>query len=56
MDQISTDTIAGDSPTLVDLLSMDDGDDIEFEPARLGLTIHIPDLTHDDDHTTRQNR
>lgn len=30
--------------TLVDLLSTDDGADIEFEPQRLGLTSRAVDL------------
>lgn len=30
--------------TIVDLLSMDEGADIEFEPERLGLTARTPDL------------
>ncbi len=30
--------------TLVDLLGSDEGSDIEFEPARLGLAARIPDL------------
>lgn len=30
--------------TLVDLLSTDNGADIEFEPERLGLTARTPDL------------
>ncbi len=30
--------------TLADLLSSDEGADIDFEPARLGLTARTPDL------------
>lgn len=30
--------------TLVDLLTMDEGADIEFEPERLGLTARTPEL------------
>lgn len=30
--------------TLIDLLSTDEGTDIEFEPERLGLTARTPDL------------
>lgn len=30
--------------TLVDLLCTDEGADIEFEPARLGLVARTPDL------------
>lgn len=30
--------------TLVDLLSTDEGADIEFEPERLGLTLRTPEL------------
>lgn len=30
--------------TIVDLLSMDEGADIEFEPGRLGLVARTPEL------------
>ena len=30
--------------TLVDLLSTDEGADIDFEPGRLGLTAPVPEL------------
>jgi len=30
--------------SLVDLLGTDDGDDIEFEPGRLGVTARLPEL------------
>ncbi|HET7387616.1 MAG TPA: hypothetical protein VFJ19_13245 [Nocardioidaceae bacterium] len=30
--------------TIIDLLSMDEGADIEFEPGRLGLTARTPEL------------
>lgn len=30
--------------TLIDLLSTEEGADVEFEPERLGLTARIPDL------------
>ena len=30
--------------TMVDLLSVDEGGDIEFEPERLGLTLRTPEL------------
>lgn len=30
--------------TLVDLLSTDEGADIDFEPGRLGLTARVPEL------------
>lgn len=33
-----------DPVTIIDLLSMDEGADIEFEPERLGLTARTPDL------------
>ena len=33
-----------ESVTLVDLLSTDQGADIEFEPERLGLTARTPEL------------
>lgn len=38
------DAIERESATLGDLISTDVGADIEFEPERLGLTAHIPDL------------
>ncbi|NLE98984.1 MAG: Arc family DNA-binding protein [Propionibacterium sp.] len=41
---ILTDTLEREPQTLVDLLSTDEGADIEFEPERLGLTSRIPDL------------
>lgn len=31
-------------PTLVDLLAADDGDEIDFEPGRLGLTARSQEL------------
>lgn len=33
-----------DPVTILDLLSTDEGADIEFEPERLGLTARTPDL------------
>ncbi|MEO6470659.1 MAG: plasmid stabilization protein [Aeromicrobium sp.] len=33
-----------ESLTLVDLLASDEGADIDFEPERLGLTAHTPEL------------
>lgn len=33
-----------DPVTIIDLLSMDEGADIEFDPERLGLTSRTPDL------------
>ena len=39
-------TLSGDGEplTLVDLLSTDEGADIDFEPDRLGLTARLPEL------------
>jgi antitoxin FitA len=37
-------TIDQEPATLVDLLAMDDGAEIEFEPERLGLTGRTPEL------------
>lgn len=31
-------------PTIVDLLTSEDGAEIEFEPERLGMTARTPDL------------
>lgn len=42
--EILADAIAKDPSTLVDLLAGDEGAAIEFEPGRLGLTTHNPDL------------
>ena len=36
--------LAREPVSLVDLLGVDDGADIEFEPERLGLTARTPDL------------
>lgn len=36
--------LAADKPTLVDLISMSDGADIEFEPERLGLQARTAEL------------
>lgn len=38
------DALQADPVTLVDLLAMGDGADIDFEPDRLGLTARTPDL------------
>ena len=38
------DALQADPVTLVDLLTMGDGADIDFEPDRLGLTARTPDL------------
>lgn len=42
--EILTDALEREPASLVDLLSTDEGGDIEFEPGRLGLTARIPDL------------
>jgi plasmid stability protein len=42
--EILTDALEREPASLVDLLSTDEGGDIEFEPERLGLTARIPDL------------
>jgi plasmid stability protein len=36
--EILAEALKGEPVTIVDLLSMDEGADIEFEPERLGLT------------------
>lgn len=36
--------LEGDDVTLVDLLSTDEGADIDFEPKRLGLSTRTADL------------
>jgi len=36
--------VAAQTPTLVDLLGMADGAEIDFEPERLGLSSRTPDL------------
>lgn len=36
--------LATDQPTLVDLISMSDGADVEFEPAPLGLQARTAEL------------
>jgi plasmid stability protein len=41
---ILADALDRPSVTLVDLLAMEDGADIEFEPERLGTTARIADL------------
>lgn len=41
---ILADALEREPVTMVDLLSAEDGDDIDFEPARLGLTARTPDL------------
>lgn len=42
--EIFADALEREPVTLVDLLSTDEGTDIEFEPQRLGLTARTPDL------------
>ncbi len=36
--------VQGKPATIVDLLAMDSGGDIEFEPEKLGLQIQTPEL------------
>lgn len=42
--EILADSLEREPVTIVDLLSMDEGSDIEFEPERLGLTARTPEL------------
>lgn len=42
--EILADALEREPVTIVDLLSMDEGADIEFEPQRFGLTARIPEL------------
>jgi len=42
--KILADALKREPVTLVDLLSTDEGADIEFQPQRLGLTGRTPDL------------
>lgn len=42
--QILADTLDREPATIVDLLSMDEGADIQFGPQRLGLTARTPEL------------
>lgn len=42
--EILADSLGREPVTIVDLLSMDAGADIEFEPERLGLTVRTPEL------------
>ena len=39
-----TRALEGETVTIVDLLSTDEGADIEFEPTRLGLTARAAEL------------
>jgi antitoxin FitA len=41
---VLTSALAADPVTIVDLLSTDEGADIEFVPERLGLTARSPEL------------
>lgn len=41
---IIVDSLTRDPPTLVDLLSTDEGADIEFDPVRLNLEDRVVDL------------
>ena len=42
--RILADALRDDGVTMVDLLSVDEGQEIEFEPERLGLTARTPEL------------
>lgn len=42
--EILAEALKRDPVTIVDLLSMGEGADIEFEPQRLGLIARAPDL------------
>lgn len=42
--EILADALAREPVTIVDLLSTDEGADIEFQPERLGLIARTPDL------------
>lgn len=42
--EILADALKRDPVTIVDLLSTDEGADIEFEPKRLGPTVRTPEL------------
>lgn len=42
--EILAEALEREPVTLVDLLSSEEGADIEFEPERLGLTARTPDL------------
>lgn len=42
--EILADALKRDPVTIVDLLSMDEDVDIEFEPQRLGLSARTPEL------------
>ena len=40
--EILAEALGGELLTIVDLLGAEEGDDIEFEPERLGLTARTP--------------
>ncbi|MGL5929263.1 MAG: FitA-like ribbon-helix-helix domain-containing protein [Dermatophilaceae bacterium] len=42
--ELLTSALAEEPVTIVDLLSTDEGDDIDFEPERLGLTARSAEL------------
>jgi len=42
--EILAEALERDPVTIVDLLSMDEGADIDFEPDRLGTTARTPEL------------
>ena len=37
--------LVGKGPDIAELLRMDDGDDIEFDPPKLAITLNVPDLS-----------
>jgi plasmid stability protein len=42
--EILAEALEREPVTMVDLLGMDEGADIEFDPERLGLTARVPEL------------
>jgi plasmid stability protein len=42
--EILAEALASAPASIVDLISMDDGSEIEFEPDRLGLTLRTAQL------------
>jgi plasmid stability protein len=42
--EVLTKALEGESVTIIDLLSTDEGADIDFEPGRLGLTARSAEL------------
>ena len=37
--------LVGNGPSIAELLRMNDGDDIEFDPPKLEITLKVPDLS-----------